>query len=166
MPRIFGWIAVTEALLFLTTGAFGLLWRTAEGQRAHVGLSLFTVLLAAFMHALVFTYFSVTGKLIHQATALGKLDTAAFERVRDMKRRNARLVLAAMLSIVVAVGTGAWRLSGVEGPRWHLAGGALALLINLYTFLRQYDIIVQGDGLLRAVMEAYQRGRTEAMRPS
>lgn len=159
MPRIFGWIAVTEALLFSATAAFGLLLRTPGGQRSHVALALFTALLAAFMHTLVFTYFSVVGKLVHQATALGKLDTTAFESVRNIKRRNARLVLLAMLTIVGAVGTGAWRLSGTQGPRWHLLAAGGALLVNLLVFLRQHDLIARADAWLKAVMTEYQGQR-------
>ncbi len=166
MARAFLWTAVSEVLLFLATGALGLVAADAAGLRRHVGAALFTAIFGCMMHAVVLTYFAVTGKLIHQAVALGKLSVEPFERLRRSKKRITLLVGLGMLSIAVAVGTGAWRLSGTQGPRWHLLAAGAAVLVNCVVFYHQYTLIFEAQQSLGEVMREYESARSGGGRAS
>lgn len=167
MPRVFVWVAGCEIFLLAVTFVLGLTATSPGDVRRHVGLALFTSLLACLMHAAALTYTAVVGKLVHQAVALAALDHAPFNAAKNVKRRVTSLIGVGILPIAVVVGTGAWRLSGTAGQRWHLLAAGAACVISAVVFYRQYDLLAQAAGILAEVMKAYERSRTRpAIRPS
>ncbi|MCG3130637.1 MAG: hypothetical protein FLDDKLPJ_01403 [Phycisphaerae bacterium] len=167
MPRVFAWVAGCEVFLLAAALVLGLTATDPVGVRRHVGLALFTSLLACLIHAAVLTYTAVVGKLIHQAVALGALDHAPFEAARNIKRRLTSLIGAGMLPVAVVVGTGAWRLSGTAGQRWHLLAAGAACIMSAVVFYRQYELLAQAAEILADVMKTYERSRARpAIRPS
>lgn len=167
MPRVFAWVAGCEIFLLAATFVLGLTATDSGGVRRHVGLALFTSLLACLMHAAVLTYTAVVGKLVHQAVALAALDHAPFNAAKRVKRRMTSLIGVGMLPIAVVVSTGAWRLSGTAGQRWHLLAAGAACAVSAVVFYRQYDLLAHAAEILADVMKTYERSRTRpAIRPS
>ena len=159
MSRVFLSVAVSEALLLISTAVLGLLHDHETMRRSHVALAVFSILLACLINVGSFTYLIVVSKLIHQAVALGRLDLAPFEESRNAKRRMARLLGVATLTLVPAIATGAWRLGGPEDSNWHMIAGFAALLVQLSVFHLQYGLIVESQARLADVMELYRAAR-------
>ncbi|RJP37231.1 MAG: hypothetical protein C4547_05780 [Phycisphaerales bacterium] len=131
----------------------------------HVALAVFTLLAACLIQTVVFTYFTVTGKLIQQALALGKFDVPA--GMAPVKRRKAwitRMVALSILPIVLAAGTGAWGIAGVPQQRWHLAAGLLVTLVHVLAYPAYHRRIVENGRHLDDAMRAYQEQKAAAAR--
>jgi len=156
MPRIFASIAISETLLLGVVVIFGLQAQDPTDKARHVALAVFAALLACVIHAAALTYFSVTGKLIKQSVELGKLHREPLTQARDLKRRVTRLVGIGMLAIIVAVGTGAYSLGKGSTGYWHLVAATVAVVVNIITFYRQYDLIVRNSSLLGQTMKRYR----------
>ncbi len=197
MARIFTWVAITHAGLLLAVTVMGVQARgvrrddggaaggglgqsqrdveasadPTDAERAavstHVALAVFTLLLACLIHTVVFTYFTVTGKLIQQSLALGKFDIPT--GMAPVKRRKAwvtRMLGASVAPIVLVVGTGAWGVEGVPHQRWHFAAGLLVTIVHLLAYPVYYARIVENARHLDASMIAYrERKETGSPRP-
>jgi len=73
MPHVFASLAVANLALFALSAAFALS-SAASARDRHILLAVFSLLLSCFIQVLVFTYLTITGKVIAQAVHLARLD--------------------------------------------------------------------------------------------
>lgn len=159
MNRVFWGLALGQTLLILATATLGLSTAESTRLRSHVALAIFTSLAICAAHAVVFTYFTVTGKLIHQSIALGGFSEKPLRIVRRLKKRISILVGVGVLAILCAVATGARALAWAGLGDLHLlvASGAAACNISIY-FL-QFRLIQRNERLMNHCLRRYEKRR-------
>ncbi len=158
MDRIFLGLTVGAALVLMAAGVVGLMVAGDERLIAHFALALFGAMLAALIHVVTYTYFTVTGKAVHQAVALGRLDEDARARTRHHKRVVSWCLVGGMLPLVVTVALGAHVIHARSDATYHLVAGAVALIANLGAWAIEFRHIRDNQGLVNEVMGQY-RGR-------
>lgn len=168
MIKVFPWVAASAVVLLCGAAVLGLIAQDEVSRVQHVALAVFTLLVLCGVHTGVFTYFTVTGKLIQQAVALGSLDTPAImAEVKELKRRVTRCVATGIVVIVPVVATGAWAMgtpaggpeasaSPVTSP-WHLVAGVPLIAVHVWVFMAYHQLIAGNAALLSRTMEAYMR---------
>ncbi|HEY3245109.1 MAG TPA: hypothetical protein VGM03_17335 [Phycisphaerae bacterium] len=160
MLRVFWGLALADGIVLVGAALLGAVARGERGVYQHVGLGVFAALLTCLVHAVVFTYFTATGKMMRQALALGKLDGAIDARIRRSKQRISRAVAVAVFTLIVTVAAGAAYLrvpgSGVPGYV-HVTAALLALAANLWAFAVEAGLIAANAALMDAVFTEYQR---------
>lgn len=166
MDRVFAGMAVGILLVLSGALVLGLLVDGSSYFVPHFALGLLGSLLATLLHVVTFTYFTVTGKAIRQAVALASLDAGKLEQVRRHKKIISRCVAFAFLPIVATVALGAMTVGSTEAATYHLASGALTLLINAWVMTIEFEHIRQNCRLLDVVMGEYrQKGPGTAPKP-
>lgn len=163
MPQIFAGLSISNLLLLLLTGAMGLYGDTVLSADRHVLLAVITLVLSCFVQVVVFTYFTVTGKIVSQAVHLGRLDADAMKSVDVLKRSVTRCVGLVMAAIVVTTATGAVHWRTEQWAKLHL-GCALALAtITTLVLYRQFGLVLNNAALLNQTLDEYgKRPRTES----
>ncbi len=134
MNRILPALVLTDVVLLCAAATLGLF---VDGDRLyaqHFGLAMFALVLTLLIHVVVFTYFSVTGRMISQAVFIGRLDRAPLERVKLHKRHVARCVGLSFLAIVVVAAFGALAVRNEAWHLWHLAAAFVVLAVNAWAF--------------------------------
>lgn len=156
MPRIFACLCIGNLIVLVGTGAIALLPLDATPDR-HVLLAVFTLLVTCLTQVIVFTYFTVTSKMIRQATHLGGLDLEPIHCAQRFKRSVARhlAVLVGFILLVTASGADHW-YSG-EKVLLHFIAAGLLLLVYLFVSFRQYALVVENAALLARTLLAYRR---------
>jgi len=156
MTRVFTGLVLGNLLVLLATGAWGLLHPAPTPDR-HIVLAVFSLLLTAFVQALTFTYFTVTGKIVGQAVHLAGHDAAALTDVKQLKRSVSHHLLLLLLAVVAVTVTGAshWRTNDLS--TLHLLCAAGFLPIAGTVFLREHTLIVRNGRVLAPAMRAYER---------
>lgn len=159
MLRVFKSLAVGDTIVLAGTLFVGWIASTDRLINLHIALAVFASLLTAMIHAVVFTYFTATGKMIRQAVFIGKLDMGYSEDVGRLKRAIARTVGWAMLVLLanIAIGATVWRQP--QHHWWHLASATATLVVTVYAFLLQTDLIARNATLMQKVMTEYNQKR-------
>lgn len=158
MPRVF--IGLAAGLMIVLVGAAGLgLAGDRSAPDRHILMAVFALLLSCLVQVIVFTYLTVTGKMVAQALHLSHADLEPLETVKRIKRSATRLVGLIVLLAVPSVATGAslWRTDG-EG-HWHYWTAYILVAGHLFAFYRQYALIVENARLLDSVLSQYRRIR-------
>lgn len=164
MSRVFSGLAIGNVLVIAGAGALGLLSPDDSPDR-HVLLSVFALLVCAFVQVLTFTYFTVTGKIVLQSVHLAGYDSDAAVEVTRIKRSMSYHLLAVMLGALVLTVSGAahWR-TGVSSTIHVLtAVGFLPLLCAV--FAGEYGLIIRNRRVVDAATRAYEdwrRGRVKS----
>lgn len=166
MKRVLGALAVAGLLVLLGAAVLGLAVGDDAAFRRHFALALFAAVLTLLIHVVVFTYFSVTARMISQAVLIGDLDRAALASVRALKRRIAVCVGAAALSIVVVVSFGALIESDYSWHWWHLGAAAAAIGVNAWAYFVEYDCVFRNGRLIEDVFAAYDAKRRQIRNPT
>ncbi len=160
MRRIYGCLSAGNLLVLVGTAVLGLLAIGGTADR-HILLALFALLLSCLIQVIVFTYFTVTGKMIGQAVHLGGLEPAPIGEVRRLKRSATHLLAVLVAAIVVVTATGAeFRHTGA-GSALHLGSACLLVLVHVFVFYRQYALIVENGAVLERTLLAYRKRRQE-----
>ncbi len=170
MARVFAWVAVSEALLLCGAVALGLLAYDDVTRIQHVALAVFALLWVCLIHAGVFTYFTVTGKLIRQALALGASGwpvagargsdrPTTMTRVKAFKKRVTQLLGLSFATVVATVATGGWSLGSDTPGRWHFVAATPMVAVHLWVFFAYFNLITANARLLDETMEEYHRVR-------
>ncbi len=161
MPRIFACLCIGNLIVLVGTGAIALA-PLAPTPDLHVLLAVFTLLLSCLIQVIVLTYFTVTGKMIRQATHFGRLDLQALQRAQRLKRSVARhlAVLVAVILLATASGADHW-YSDRQVPL-HFMAVSLLLLTHLFVYFRQYALVVENAALVAHTLLAYRKRKTSA----
>ena len=155
MDRIFVSLAISSLIVLSASAALGLMVQDSTFYAAHFGLSLFSVILTALIHVIVFTYFTVTGKMIVQAVSTGHLDDEPLQRVRDYKLRVTRCLGSSVAAILLVMAFGALSDGDSSWHLWHFAAAMLMLGVNAGAFYIEYGLIVLNRIMMGDVLERY-----------
>ncbi len=155
MVRVFAGLALSNGMLFVGTALVGLLRLGGSADR-HVLLAVITLIFTCFLQVLTFTYFTVTGKMIGQMVHLAGLDHESLVAVRRYKKTMTRQLGVVVAGVVLVAGSGGalWR-SG-SSSIWHMAAGALTVLVYSIVVYRQFNLIVLNTRLVDRVARAYR----------
>jgi len=163
MRRVFLCFAAAQLLLFVGTGVVGVARLESPPER-HMLLGIFTLLLSCFIQVMVFTYFTVTGKMLGQALHLMKTDIHPLLESKRIKRGVTRLLAATVLSLLAVTITGAiqWRSNRFAEIHWTAV--VVALAVHAGAYYVQYSSIVLNSRLLGEILDRYtaMRKRREA----
>ncbi len=167
MFRIFLSLVVADVLVLLGAGILGLSAENERGAARHLGLGVFASILTCLIHAVAFTYFTATGKMMRQAINLGQLDARLDREIRGLKQRVGRAVAPAILTCIATVATGAvatrvFGTSALSPASWHLLAAGVMLLVNVAAFVAEADLIARNRALMDGVFSSYQRVREQA----
>ena len=155
MVRVFAGLALSNGLLFLGTAVAGLLRLGGSADR-HVLLAVITLIFTCFLQVLTFTYFTVTGKMIGQMVHLAGLDPEPLVAVRRTKKAMTRQLGVVMAGVVLVAATGGALWRGGSSSLWHVAAGALTILVYLVVAYRQFNLIVLNTRLVDRVARTYR----------
>ncbi len=154
MARVFAALAAANVILLAGTAALGLLGVDDNADR-HVLLAVLTLLLSCFVQVVVFTYFTVTGKLVGQAVHLAKRGLTAVHEARRIKRsatHGVAIVVASLMPVIVT-GAVAWRTQ--DSTTWHVAAVFLLVAAHAMAFRREYSLIQENTALVSRAIDDY-----------
>ncbi len=154
MVRVFVCLAVGWMVVCAATGVLGIA-RLEEPPQRHIVLGIFALLLSCFIQVVVFTYFTVTGKMLAQALHLGHFDLQPLLEAKRLKRSTTRLLACATVSVLGVTVTGAlhWRSRDVAAAHWLTA--ATVLIVHGWVFFVQHRLIAENSRLFDEVMREY-----------
>lgn len=155
MPQIFAGLSISNVLLLLLTGGLGLYGDAVLSADRHVLLAVITLLLGCFVQVVVFTYFTVTGKIVSQAVHLGKLDVSAMKTVDVLKRSVTRCVGLVMAAIVVTTATGAVHWRTEQWAKLHLGCALCLATITTLVLYREFVLVLNNASLLDQTLDEY-----------
>lgn len=158
MPRVFASLAIAEIIVLLITGGVGFAHLDPNGDR-HVLLAVFAALLSCLIQVVLFTYFSVAGKMIAQAVHLGQLPTNPIPRLQRLKRSIFHCLALVIASVVLVTISGARHWSLGNQATTHLTMAGILLVAHGFLYYRQYSLVCRGSSLLNETLQAYQRVR-------
>ncbi len=154
MARVFAALAVANVTLLIGTAILGLVEAGAGADR-HVLLAVLALLLSCFVQVGVFTYFTVTGKLIGQAVHIAKAELSAIHESKAIKRAATGMVGAVIGSLIPAIISGAivWRTSG--SLTWHFLAATLVVAVHVKVFVSEHALILRNADLIRRSLDEY-----------
>jgi len=145
MNRVFASVAAADALVLIGAAVLGFYVDGTAYVDMHVGLAVFGGLVTCLAHVIALVFMVVLEKLTRQAVELGHLDPTPWHEVTRLKTGVSVCLAAGVLSLVLAVGTGAtvlwWR------PELHLLHQFAvwaALAVNFAAFHAEHRRIQQG----------------------
>jgi hypothetical protein len=166
MIRYFLVLAVAGGSLLIADMALGFIASgEAPGPHAHARaihllFSLVTVVALLGIHSIVYTYFIATGKWAKEVVHVYQLPGWFNVQATQNKRRSFRFIMGSMTAIAVAAWLGAATdTRGAAYSLWHLGAAALALALNLWSFVVEYGVIVAQARLLMELKEQADRMR-------
>ncbi len=155
MPYIFLSLACGQLIVLLATGALGMVAAETAADR-HVLLAVFSLLLSCLIQVIMFTYLTVTGKMVAQAVHLAKLDLHPIRTSQHLKRSATRLLGCVIATVVLVTATGAYHLRSGAGGTVHFAVAGLLLLVHLFALYKEYGLILENRALVERTLELYQ----------
>lgn len=156
MPRIFACLCIGNLIVLVGTCALAFVPLDTPPDR-HVLLAVFTLLVSCLTQVIVFTYFTVTGKLIRQAVHLGALDPRPFHDAQRLKRSVARQLAVLVGAIVLVTATGAVQWQAGDFFLFHFMAATFVLLAYVFVSYREYLLVVENAALLERTLLAYRR---------
>ena len=160
MPHVFASLALANLALFAFSTAFALS-SAASAQDRHILLAVFSLLLSCFIQVLVFTYLTVTGKVIAQAVHLARLDPGILSGSKEYKRSftHCLAIIVAAVVVLSATGGAAWRSQRAVAV--HVPVAILAVLIHAWLYRKQHVVVRRNAQLLTAALRAYSLWREQ-----
>jgi hypothetical protein len=148
--------------MLVTGAAFVLgLWASAHTglRQPHVVLGLFVLLLTCLIQVAAFTYLTVTGKLIAQATHLGGLPAEHIDAAGRTKVQLTRWVGVSVLACLIVVASGArrWRLG--DDSSVHLLVTMGFLVVQLLVVSCEFVLVSANATRVDQVVAEYDRRR-------
>ncbi len=129
-------------------------WPTPD---RHILFGVSSLLLSCLTQVLVFTYLTVTGKVIAQAVHLGRLDMGPLTDLNRRKRTVTRLLGLLLVTVVLLTGTGAVNWRDGTWATIHFASALLALGIHVLVLLREYFLVAENAEALHRTISEYTR---------
>jgi hypothetical protein len=174
MSRILVGMAGLNGILLLVTFTVGFV---CEG-RAHVSPDasltaaqrMFTLhllsglaaaLLSLLLHCVVFTYFIGTGRWVQEVVKAYGLPGSLWERSRALKMRALPFILGSILLVIATATCGAATDRGVLNRNVHLIMAILAIGMNFWSYLREYQVVVANNQIIMDIMAQVTRMRRE-----
>lgn len=160
MPHVFASLAVANLVLFALSAAFAL-GSAASARDRHILLAVFSLLLSCFIQVLVFTYLTVTGKVIAQAVHLARLDPGILSRAKEAKRSftHCLAIIVAAVVLLSATGGAAWRSERALAV--HVPVAIVAVLIHAWLYRKQHHLVRRNAQLLMGTLRAYSMWREQ-----
>lgn len=158
MLRIFSSLALSQLLVLFGGALLALAEDSAHAQR-HVLAAAVAGILSCFIQTVVFTYLTLTGKLVAQAVHLGALDPSPLAQVKYLKRSCSYVLLAIVGSLVPTVATGANHWAGGHTYWLHVPFAVATLTAHGIGYYCQLDIIQRNAALVTRVLRAYDAKR-------
>ncbi|MEK6799839.1 MAG: hypothetical protein AABZ12_12810 [Planctomycetota bacterium] len=154
MARVFLGLVSANAILIIGAALLGT-FRDKLGVDRHVVLAVLALMLSCLTQGLVFTYFSVSGKIVSQAVHLGNLSNDSLDRSVRLKRSftHAMAIPFAAIVAVAASGGAVWRTGRHADVHWVIA--SIASLAHLPIWVRQFRLIAAHASLVAGVLGAY-----------
>ncbi len=161
MSRIFLWMAIGQLVVLLGSGVLAAVDRDQPPDR-HVLAAVFSLLLSCLIQVVLFTYLTVTGKMIAQAVHLGHLDRAPLTDVRCHKRLVTYLMGAVVGTLVLATATGAHLWGTEQGASLHTMAASLAVIVHAFALYRESRVITANAALFEQTLDLYKERRKAA----
>lgn len=161
MARVFSSLAVAQLIMFAATAAIGLFGSGRHTSR-HMLLAVFALLLSCLTQVALFTYFTVTGKMVVQAVHLGRLERSPLAMVKSLKRSATYCLALTFFSVLAVVITGATSLRSTGSGAVHLLVAGIAVAVHCVVFYRELGLILKNAALLGATLGAFERYRQAA----
>lgn len=160
MPRIIVCMAFAVLLVLFGTAALGF-WAAPATVDRHVVLAVFCLVVSSLSQVAVFTYFTITGKLIAQALHLGGLDMEPLKDVRSTKRSATRMLALIVATVVFTTASGAsrWRVQQSSGV--HALAALLLILMHAIVYYREYDLVRRNARLVDRVLKQYEEKKRD-----
>lgn len=164
MPRVFACLAVSELFVLLGVAVLGLMGEPRHTDR-HIVLAVFALLLSCLIQVIVFTYLTVTGKMMAQAVHLAHFSLEPLSEAKRYKRA-ATWSMAALLATIVAVtitGAQAWRIG--KSGFWHLGAAIATIVAHALVYYRQHALVRHNAELLDRLLQRYAAQRPGRGKP-
>jgi glucan phosphoethanolaminetransferase (alkaline phosphatase superfamily) len=158
MPHVFASLAVANLVLFAFSTAFALS-SAASARDRHILLAVFSLLLSCFIQVLVFTYLTVTGKVIAQAVHLARLDPGILTRAREAKRSFTHCLAIIVAAVVLLSATGGAVWHSQRALAVHVPVAILAVILHAWLYRKQHVFVRRNAQLLTATLRAYSMWR-------
>lgn len=155
MPRVLICLAVANLATLCATAVLGFRAGPETADR-HVLLAVFSLIVSSLCQVIVFTYFTITGKLINQAIHLGALDPGPRDDARRMKGSVTRLLGIVVGSVVLVTASGASCWRGRLPGEWHLAAAFLLIAVHGVAYYREYNLVWENGQLADGVLTRYE----------
>ncbi len=160
MPRIF--LGLACGLLLVLMGAAGVgLTVSAERPDLHIILAVFALLLACLIQVIVFTYLTVTGKMVTQVLHLAHADLSPMKTVKNIKREATFLVGLMILSTVPVVAAGAHTWRTHESQELHLMLAFVSLACHGFVLFREFGLVTRNSRLVDSVIKQHRIANVE-----
>jgi len=123
-------------------------------------------MLTCLVQVVVFTFLSVSGRLISQAVHLRTLAPTPIETIRALKKRTGRClgVLALLLVFSVASGAIHWRSGAYAWPHFVLV--SLFAAAHFPVLLLEWQVVDRTRHLVDDTMGAYRLARANRQEPA
>ncbi len=162
MKRIFLTLAVVSTLLLVAAFVLGceigdirsVSPLTRKLLSYHVLISVAALIFAAFVHAVLLTYFMGTSRWIEEARQAYKFDPRWSEENRRLKYRAIPAMVLCLLLLIANIPLGAVGSSSV-----HLLVAILTIVVNLAVNAMEYSAIRRNGELIAAVVGEVRRIR-------
>lgn len=160
MPRVFLSLAIANLICLLGAAGLGLgvAW---GGSDRHVLLAVFTAILSCLLQVLVFTYFTVAGKVVVQAVHLAGLDRSPIDECKKLKRKITYALAGIFASLVLVIVTGARAWRAGEFSVTHFAAAGITIIAHVLIWTREYKLIVTQGRVMADTLERYNRWKAQ-----
>lgn len=125
----------------------------------HIMVGMFSALISLLVHSVCVTYFIGTCKWCGEVVSTYQLDTALFARSRQLKRRAfpwSFLGICALLGVTAcgaAADPGTLRIGTWNWVEPHLWVATIGIVLNIASFWKQWQYLVQNVQVVDAVQE-------------
>lgn len=177
MTRIFTVLAALSTLLLIVALVLGLqiadpkLAEQGDEVRYHLWAALFALLFAAFVHAVVLTYFMGTGRWLEETTHAYRISEHWWSENQTLKYRTILPMVGCLLLLILNVPLGAvadpaspvgwdgW--GGLSAARIHFVTAAITVGVNVVVNLMEYFALARNGALIDEVLGEVRRIREE-----
>lgn len=158
MPRIFACLAIANLLVVSGAAVFGVAADRVSADR-HVLLAVFSLLISCAIQVLVFTYLTVTGKMVSQALHVAHLDLGPLQDVRRLKRKTTLHMALLVVGVVFVAATGGAKWGGGPSNVLHFSAAGVLLLLHPMILFLEYGTVVRNAALVAGALDSYSRWR-------
>jgi hypothetical protein len=172
MNIIFLGLVIWNVLLFLATVFTGM-----QGLKVwHFSLGVFTGVFTCFTHSLVFIQLIGTGKGIKEAVSTYSLPESFIEKTKKFKSRAFPYAMYLPMITIATVWLGGWHDTNrraapdwINSPNfwhtsifWHSSIAWITVLVNLYAFWKEYEVIAENTRMIAEINELIQKKNAQA----
>lgn len=164
MNVIFLGLVIWNILLLAATIVSGM-----EGWRvAHFSLGVTTGVFTCFTHSLIFIQLIGSGKGIKEAVEAYSIpddpETGYIRRTKKFKSKAFPYAMFVPMITIAAAWLGAWHATNrwaapewrPASHQWHMWIAWIAVMINLYAFWKEYQVIAENTAMIRELNELIQ----------